>query len=105
MARVPHLHQRRKITVGQSEGNPRSWPDNLEAQSAIVAAWWRHKNLLQERGLSRSQSLVPDFGADDRSSIAFSIGALLPRALAARRRLRSQSPHHEHALALRRERT
>jgi hypothetical protein len=47
--------------MGQSEDGPRSWPDNLEAQSAIAAAILRH---LLKGGITRSDLSVDQFRSD-----------------------------------------
>jgi hypothetical protein len=47
--------------MGRSEDEPRSWPDNLEAQSAIVAAILRH---LLKGGIMRSDLSVDQFRPD-----------------------------------------
>jgi hypothetical protein len=52
-------------TLGRSEDGPRSWPDNLEAQSAIVAAILRH---LLKGGITRSDLSVDQFRPDIRAA-------------------------------------
>lgn len=47
--------------MGQSENGPQSWPDNLEAQSAIAAAILRR---LLKGGITRSDMSVDDFRPD-----------------------------------------
>lgn len=49
--------------MGRSEDGPRSWPNNLEAQSAIVAAILRE---LLRAGITRSQLSVDQFRKDIR---------------------------------------
>jgi hypothetical protein len=51
--------------LGQSEDGPRSWPDNLEAQSAIVAAILRR---LLKGGISRADLSVGEFRPDIRAA-------------------------------------
>ena len=47
--------------MGRSETGPRSWPDNLEAQSAIVAAILRR---LLKGGITRADLSVDQFRPD-----------------------------------------
>jgi hypothetical protein len=49
--------------MGRSEEEPRSWPDNLEAQSAVAAAILRH---LLKGGITRVDLSVDQFRADIR---------------------------------------
>jgi hypothetical protein len=51
--------------MGRSEEGPRSWPDNLEAHSAIVAAILRH---LLKGGISRADLTVDQFRPDIRAA-------------------------------------
>jgi hypothetical protein len=51
--------------MGRSEEGPRSWPDNLEAQSAIVAAILRH---LLKGGIMRADLGVDQFRPDIRAA-------------------------------------
>ncbi|MGY3082143.1 hypothetical protein ACVWZZ_008551 [Bradyrhizobium sp. LM6.10] len=51
--------------MGRSEDGPRSWPNNLEGQSAIVAAILRE---LLKAGIARSELSVDQFRADIREA-------------------------------------
>lgn len=51
--------------MGRSENGPRSWPNNLEAQSAVVAAILRK---LLEAGIVKSDLSVDQFLSDIREA-------------------------------------